>query len=200
MVFRSGCNASTHPQSKVVHQPAQHLHSSLGSSGLSSPRANSEAEVAGSQRSSTTVEPDLQARKSQSASLTPDRNFAGGSNNSRGSAPLPTELGSSVSQGTLRSHQISKSQRQAAFHRRFASTDNGNGSSSPDDSSDATPPMERQSPSTRSGFSFSSIANRLRDENPGESLGEIRKRLASLEKEKELVLLTRKLTEMEADK
>lgn len=60
--------------------------------------------------------------------------------------------------------------------------------------------MKPQSSSARSEFSFSSIANRLRNENPGESLRKIKKRLASLEKKKELVSLTQKLTEMEVEK
>lgn len=45
-----------------------------------------------------------------------------------------------------------------------------------------------------SGTSF------FQNENPGKSLREIRKRLASLEKEKELVLLTRKSHKIEAEK
>lgn len=52
----------------------------------------------------------------------------------------------------------------------------------------------------QSGTSFSRTANCLRNENPGEALREIRKYLATLNKEKELVLLTRKLNEIEAEK
>ena len=47
---------------------------------------------------------------------------------------------------------------------------------------------------------LSEIADRLRNENQEESLREIRKRLARLKKEKELVLLNQKLNEMEAEK
>ncbi len=68
--------------------------------------------------------------------------------------------------------------------------DTENGSSSPDDSSDVTPNAGSWISSARSGTSSSRIANQLRDENPGESLREIRKRLASLEKKKELISLT----------
>ena len=52
----------------------------------------------------------------------------------------------------------------------------------------------------RSGNFFSEIADRLKNKNPGESLREIRKRLASFKKEKELVLLTQKLNKMEAER
>lgn len=88
----------------------------------------------------------------------------------------------------------------------------GYGSSSPGDSSESTttaerplsPALSRKSCShitgRRSGTSFSEIADRLRNKNPGEPLREIRKRLARLEKEKELVSQTRKLKGMEAKK
>lgn len=88
----------------------------------------------------------------------------------------------------------------------------GHRSSSSGDSSDDTTIAERSLSSARSrnsfshttgrcsGTSFLEIANWLKNENQGESLREIRKHLASLEKEKELVLLTRKLNKMEAEK
>ena len=88
----------------------------------------------------------------------------------------------------------------------------GHGSSSLGDSSDGTTTVECPLSSARSrnssshitdqrnGTLFSEIADRLRNKNLGESLREIRKCLTSLKKEKELVLLTRKLNEIEAEK
>lgn len=88
----------------------------------------------------------------------------------------------------------------------------GHGSSSPTNSSDGTITVEHLLLSARrrnfsshitglrSGTSFSEIADWLKNQNLEESLREIKKRLASLENEKELVLLTRKLNEMETEK
>lgn len=143
-----------------------------------------------------------------------NKNTLGGvGNSSGGESPLPSEsLGSRRSRGTLQSCHGTIRSRQSQVLRSPVMRNSGHGSSSPGDSSDGTTTAERPLSSARSGtpsshitawrneISFSRIANRLRNENPGESLREIRKRLASLEKEKELVSLTRKLNEMEAEK
>ena len=135
--------------------------------------------------------------------------MAGGASNSSGGEFQLPSLGSRRLQGTLQNrHGTVRSQVLRSPVIRNA----GHGSSSPGDSSDSTTTAERPLSSARSrnssshitgrrsGNPFSEIADRLRNENPGESLREIRKRLASLEKEKELVSLTRKLNEMEAEK
>ena len=78
--------------------------------------------------------------------------------------------------------------------------DTENGFCSPGDSSEITLIAGSWVSSAQNGTSSSHIANHLRDENLGELLREIRKCLASLEKEKELISLTQNLNEMEAEK
>ena len=78
--------------------------------------------------------------------------------------------------------------------------DTENDSSSPGDSSDVTLNAGSWLSSLRRETSPSFTVNQLRNENPGQSLGEIGKRLASIEKEKELISLTQKLNEIEPDK
>ncbi len=75
-------------------------------------------------------------------------------------------------------------------------------SSSPGDRSDVTSNAGSYISSVRSGISFTSMVNQLKDDNLGESLTDIRKRLASLEKEKEkeLISLIQNLNKIEAKK
>lgn len=76
----------------------------------------------------------------------------------------------------------------------------GNKSSSPDDSNDVILNDECSLSSMHSGTFFIHIANYLKIEKLGELLKKVRKRFASLEKEKELVSLTQKLNEIEIEK
>ncbi len=206
MVLRSGRDASTRPQGKAVHQPAPSEQSSSGPSRLTSLPGDSVGEE--SQRGSATVKPDVlgQNQKFPRAFLANNGDPPGGSGDSfGGESLLPSlgsrrSLGSHRSQGTLRSHRGTIGSRRSQVLRSSVGRNAGHGSSSPGDSSDGTLRSERPLSSSQSGTSFSRTADRLRNENPGESLREIRKRLASLDKEKELVSLTRKLNEMEAEK
>ena len=135
--------------------------------------------------------------------------MARSASNSSGSESQLPNLGSGRSRGILQScHKIVRSQVLYSLVIRNA----GHGSSSPGDSSDSTTTAERPllSMRHRNSFShitgrrnrnpFSEIADWLRNENLGKSLREIKKRLTSFEKEKELVSLTQKLNEIEAEK
>ena len=73
-------------------------------------------------------------------------------------------------------------------------------SSSPGDRSDVTSNAGSYISSVRSGISFTSMVNQLKDDNLRESFTDIRKRLASLEKEKELISLIQNLNKIEAKK
>lgn len=155
-----------------------------------------------SRRSSAMVNPDVlsQNQKAQRTFLANNRDSLEGGSNSLGGESLLPSLGSRKSREILRSHHGTIRSGRSQVLCSFVGQNTGHGSSSPGDSSDDTPCSERPLSSLRSGTSFSRIANCFRNENTGESLREIRKRLASLEKEKELVSLTRNLNEMEAEK
>ena len=194
-VLLNGRNASTFPQVKAVCQPALNKISSLGSSCLTLISAlHSASEIPG--RSSATVHPDGLGQKIPRASLDPP---GSASNSSEGESLLPS-LGSCRLRGTLQSRHGTIRSGRSQILCSPGIWNSRHGSSSPGDSSDDTPNTERSGSSARSRTSFSRIADQLRNENPGESLREIRKRLASLEKEKKLVLLTRKLNEIKAEK
>lgn len=180
----------------------QMLISSLGSCSLT-PTPAFDFASEGPQRSSVTINPNKLGRKISCASLAKD------ASNSLGSESQLPSLGSCRSREKLQSHHGTV---RSQVLRSPVIGNAEHGSSSPGDSSDKITIAERLLPSARSrnffshitgrrsGTSFSEIANRLRNENPGESLREIKKRFASLEKEKKLVLLTQKLNEMEAKK
>lgn len=77
--------------------------------------------------------------------------------------------------------------------------DNGSGSSTPTEESHSM--RNRITRSPRRSFSrLSRTVGGIRDDNPNETVQDARRRVASLEKEKELVLLNRKLAELEAEK
>ncbi len=78
--------------------------------------------------------------------------------------------------------------------------DTENDSSSPGDSSDVTPNAGSWLSSSWRETSPQRTVNQLRNGYPGQSSGEIKKRLASLEKEKKLISLTQKLNEIEPEK
>lgn len=76
--------------------------------------------------------------------------------------------------------------------------DNESGSSTPTEESHSM--RSRISRSPRRSFSrLSRTLESIRNENPDETLQDVRRRLASLEQKKELVLLSRKLVELEAE-
>ncbi len=202
MVLLSGRDASTHSQGKAVHQQGQNKHSSLRSPRLTSLGPDLEDEGEESQRSPATVNPDQLAKKAPRSFLPNDGNSSVGYNRTAGSKSLPPGPKSLVSQGILRSHTgtVRIGERQAVLRSQIMQRDTENGFSSPGDSSDITLNAGCWVSSARSETFFSRIANQLRDENLRESLREIKKRLASLEKEKELISLTRKLNEMETKK
>ena len=198
MVLRSGRDVSTRPQVKAVDQLAPSKKLSIESSGLTSGLDSGDA---GIQACLAALNPDIQPRP---ATLNP-----GGVSNSSGGEFLLSSgsLGSRRSRGTLASRH---GRDQSPIPRSPAIRNSGHGSSFPGDSIDNDTERPRSSvrsgtffsriTSRRSGHSSSQLAERLRNENPGESLREIRKQLAGLEKEKELVSLTRKLKEIEAEK
>ena len=146
------------------------------------------------------MNPDPLAKKASRPFLFNDGNPLVGSNRTARNASLSPGPKSLVSQRTLRSHTgtIGGGGRPAVLHSPVMQRDTRNGSSFSGNSSDITPNAGSWVSSARSGTSSSCIANQLRDENPRKSLREIRKRLASLKKEKELISFTRKLNEMEA--
>ena len=192
MFLHSGRDASTCSQVKPVYTPAPNLQSSLGFFCLTpTPALDSVSERL--RRSSVTVNPIKLGQKIACAFL------AGGTRNLSKSEFQLLSLGSCRLRGTLQSHpETVRSQELCSpviQNTRYRS-------SSPSDSSDSITTVERSLSSARSrnsfshitgrrsGISLSEIADRLRYENPGESLREIKKRLASLEKEKKLILLT----------
>ena len=134
--------------------------------------------------------------------LSNDKNPSAGNNRSTKSASPPLRPKSLVLQGTLRSYTrtIKSGGKQAVLNSPVMQKDTENGSSCPGDSSNVTPNAGSWV-SSAYGRTFSSrIANQLRDENPEKSLREVRKRLACLEKKKELISLIQKLNKIEAEK
>ena len=135
-------------------------------------------------------------------------NLGGVSNSSGGESLLPSgSLGSRRARETLASRY---GRDQSLVLRSPAIRNSGHGSFSPGDSSDNDTDRPRSSVRSRtfssrisgrrSGHSSSQVVEWLRNKNRGESLRDIRKQLAGLKKEKELVSLTRKLKEIEAEK
>ncbi len=202
MVLRIRHDASTRPQAKAANQQGQNEHSSLGSSRLTSLGPDLENEGEESECSSSTMNPDSLAKKAPRSSLSNDRNPSVGSNRIAGIVSLPPEPKNLVSQGKLRSHTgtIRSGRRQGVLRCPVIQRDTENGFFSPGDSSDITPNAASWVSSARSETSSSRIANQLRDENQGELLQQMKKQLASLEKEKKLISLTQNLNEMEAEK
>ena len=202
MVFHSGRDLSTRPQANIIHQHGQNENSSLESSRLASLRPDLEDKGEESQRSSATMNPDPLAKKVSRSFFLNDKNPSVGSNGTAGSASLLPGPKSSVSQGILKSHTgiIGSRGKKAVLCSPVIQRDTENGFSSPGDGSDVRPNTGSWLSSARSGTSSSRIVDQLRDDNPGESLQEIRKHLASLEKEKELISLTRKLNKRKRKK
>lgn len=147
-----------------------------------------------------------QNQKVLRAFLAHNRDLLGGSGDSSGVESLLSSqdsrrfLGSRRLQKSLRSHRGTIGNKKSQVLHSSVRKDMRYESSSPDDSNDNRPRFERPLLSLENRTFFLPTANHLRNENPGKSLREIRKYLANLEKEKELVSLTRRVNEIETEK